>query len=104
VTMLPHIEIDTEPYDEKYTVFKSSEPADRLDPGSYFVIRSSDLFAPSALHAYAGNIRSVLEMNQHLEHRMFTPDEEDRLAALADQLTVIAIDWERSDKDRKVPD
>lgn len=86
----------------KYEVYDSKGRI--LPASSYFVIKSSDLFAPAALYGYAHLITSGLELGA-LPHRPdpFTPDERLFLTRLADEAAALADNWMRS-PDKKVPD
>lgn len=86
-------------YEEKYAVFKDGE---RLAPGTYFVIRSSDAFAPATLYSYVHNIRTGLELDDIKGGKLFSAAERESLARLADLLVDLATEWEASAG--KVPD
>jgi hypothetical protein len=87
-------------YTEKYVVTKvgSDEP---LLEGTYFVIRSKDVFATSALYAYAQSIQTILDAQHDLGIELDS-EVADNLHQLADQLLDKARDWESLN--RKVPD
>ena len=89
-----------EQYTEKYTVTKNSDGTE-LPPGSFFVVRSKDVFATSALYAYAQSIQTLLDA-QDIFGIELDPTIAHNLSLLADQLVDKARDWETPD--RKVPD
>lgn len=96
---------------EKYTVTKNEpmkivttvdpdiEYYEELEPGTYFVIREQDVFAPAALFGYAHLLQSSVELGT-LPGRPspFTPDEVIRLRDLADNLVELAAAWQKSPK------
>lgn len=107
---------DDAPYEEKYRVFKKESPRsadelptwpEQLEPGTYFVIRSSDIFAPSAMYSYANNIRTFLEAHEKLSRGNGFPllsfEQQENLQHLSDQLVELANDWEHR-AEGKVPD
>ena len=84
---------------DKYEVTKDGE---LLAPESYFVVRGSDIFAPTALYNYASSIQTVLEVEQATGSQIFTEDVRERLSILADKLVMQAIEWSKSSS--RVPD
>jgi hypothetical protein len=84
---------------EKYTV-KDAE-GNTLAPGTYFVIRSSDMFASAGLYAYAHTIETILELASH--RPVLNKQEALYLRGVANQATQLAASWQRSGLQR-VPD
>lgn len=76
------------------------DEARALPPDSYFVIKSSDVFAGAALWGYAHTVLTCLEMAAL--GRGLSEDEFDRLQGMANELAMMADDW--SDQQKHVPD
>jgi hypothetical protein len=86
---------------EKYIVRKVGDhPDHRLKPGTFFVIRSQDMFGIAGLYAYASQIQTILELNQ--TRPILTPVEQDHLQGVADYVADLARQWQ--EQQTKVPD
>jgi hypothetical protein len=85
--------------DEKYEVTHDGK---ELDPGTFFVLRSSDLFGAAALYAYAAALGTAIEFSRARPGSL-SPDEVQTLEALEEMVTNLAVEWQRSGKGR-VPD
>jgi len=92
--------------DEKFVVIPVGDYiADKIDdgaltPGTYFVIKSADIFGSAALHGYAHILQTSLELDAI--RPFIEPDEAVRLRELADALSTRATEWQAHS--RKVPD
>lgn len=84
--------------EQKYVVRKRDGAP--LDPDEFFVIRSSDVFGPAALHGYAHLIQSAIELDG--VRPFLEPEEVARLGLLSTHLVDMATEWQRQSK--KVPD
>lgn len=80
----------------KYEVYKRADRAFdhnyMLDPETYFVIRSSDLFGSAALWGYAHLLQTGIEIARQ-RPGTFTDEECERLKTLADDLAKKAEAW-----------
>jgi hypothetical protein len=85
---------------EKYKV-KTLDGKD-LEPGTFFVLRSSDLFGAAALYAYAAAIASTIEFSRKRPGSL-SPDEVADLERLEELVTNLAVEWQRSGLGR-IPD
>lgn len=87
---------------QKYLVFRAGEP-EPLPEGSYFVVRSSDIFASAGIYGYAHSIQSMLEVDA-LPGRSFLGDAERAyLESMADALFQVGLLWNQ-EQARKIPD
>lgn len=86
--------------DTKYTVRKTS--GEILAPGTYFVVKSTDLFASVGLWAYAHAMIAALELGDERPGFM-SAKEIDYLKTLADRAATLAGTWELN-RPRKMPD
>lgn len=84
----------------KYTVRKTS--GEILAPGTYFVVKSTDLFASVGLWAYAHAMIAALELGDERPGFM-TEVEVNYLRALADRAATLAGTWELN-RTRGLPD
>lgn len=73
-----------------------------LDPHTYFVVRSSDVFAPAGLRGYAANILTALELGPALDREFLDDNERAQLQDLAETINGIANAWEQGSQ--KIPD
>jgi hypothetical protein len=85
---------------EKYRVVNLD--GEELEPGTYFVLRSSDLFGAAALYAYAAALGTAIELSRARPGSL-SPDEVRAMEALEIMVTDLAVEWQRSGKGR-VPD
>lgn len=85
--------------EEKYTVRKAN--GEILAPGTYFVVKSTDLFAASGLWAYVHAMATVLEMND--TRPILSADEYVSLTNTADRAAELAGRWTRAGAGR-LPD
>lgn len=83
----------------KYTV-KNFDTGRELEPETFFVVKSTDIFAVAALYAYAHTIQTGLELDN--KRNVFTDMERRRLIRLADHVSDLAGQWSRLVA--KVPD
>lgn len=96
--------------DAKYVVGKinpemdADTPGEVLDPGTFFVLRQSDVFATGALFAYASSIQTALELEASMpdDISLFTSQQREDLSLYADKITRIAVAWTKTEK--KIPD
>lgn len=84
---------------DKYVVRTTGGHA--LAPGTYFVIRGSDLFAASGLWAYCHSLETALELDAQAS--FLSPVQAERLRNIADQATALAARWHREGLGR-IPD
>ena len=84
---------------EKYGVTHDGK---ELEPGTFFVLRSSDLFGAAALYAYAAAIATQIEFSRARPGSL-SPDEVQTLEALEEMVTNLAVEWQRAGPG-KVPD
>lgn len=84
--------------EEKYTVRKAN--GEVLAPGTYFVIKQSDLFAVSGLWSYAHALATVLDLADTRD--ILTQDEYEGLRNAADRASVLATVWQQATS-RKLP-
>lgn len=84
---------------EKYIVLKLDD-AETLKPGTFFVIRSSDMFGIAGLYAYANQIQTTLEIDK--ERKFLTDVELLHLRDIADYIADLARQWQV--QQTKVPD
>lgn len=85
--------------EEKYTVRKAD--GEMLAPGTFFVIRQSDMFAVSGLWSYAHALASVLDLAD--SRPVLTEDEYIKLRSAADRASELAAVWQ-SVKAGRLPD
>lgn len=85
---------------EKYRV--ATLEGEELEPGSFFVLRSSDLFGAAALYAYAAALGTAIEFSRARPGSL-SPDEVETLELLEEMVTNLAVEWQRSGTGR-VPD
>jgi hypothetical protein len=85
--------------EEKYVVKKAN--GEILAPGTYFVIKESDLFAVSGLWSYAHALATVMDLAD--SRPLLTPEEYDRLRDTQDTVSRLAAIWQQA-KSRKLPD
>lgn len=78
--------------EEKYTV-RNAE-GEILAPGTYFVIRATDVFAAAGLWSYVHSMETVLEIDT--DTRFLTPEQRAHLRATADQATRLATNWQHA--------
>lgn len=101
-----------DPY--KYTVTRNAEDhgtygrsARVLDPEEVFVLKRGDSLAVSALRSYVQNILLMLDVDLDLREdgarNFLSPEERDRLRALADDVADLAEVWEEFNHG-KLPD
>jgi hypothetical protein len=83
--------------DVKYIVYPvgSDEP---LEPGTYFVLRSSDMFGAPVLYAYDALIRTVLEFAR--EWGTLSSEQMLTLEELSDFVLGLAQEWQRQGRGR----
>lgn len=86
----------------KYVVFRAGDP-EPLDEGSYFVVRSSDIFASAGIYGYAHSIQSMLEVDALPERQFLRSGEREYLESMADDLFQIGLAWNQA-ASRKIPD
>ena len=86
----------------KYVVFRAGDP-EPLEEGSYFVIRSSDIFASAGIYGYAHSIQSMLEVDALPGRRFLAPAEREYLEHMADVLFQVGLDWNQA-AGRRIPD
>ena len=84
---------------EKYVVTHDGK---ELEPGTFFVLRSSDLFGAAALYAYAAALGTAIEFSRARPGSL-SPDEVQCVEALEEMVTDLAVEWQRSGTGR-VPD
>jgi hypothetical protein len=72
-----------------------------LDEGTFFVIRSSDVFGAPALYAYAHLIQTAVELDG--QRRIFTDDERVRMEETAEYAVELAQEWQKRG-DGRLPD
>lgn len=89
----------TSPTEEKYTVRKRDGSV--LEPGTYFVIKDTDLFSAAGLWAYAHAITTIIEMSDTRE--ILSEEERETLKAVMDVAATRAAAWQRGGKGR-LPD
>lgn len=77
---------------EKYSVRNAS--GELLPPGTYFVVRATDVFAASGLWAYIHNMETVLELDA--QAGFLRDDQARHLRELADRATQLARSWQES--------
>jgi hypothetical protein len=85
--------------DDKYVVAKKDD-GEYLEPGTYFVIRSQDMFGIAGLYAYASQIQTVLEMAS--TRPILSAAEHQHLTEVADYVADLARQWQ--ELQTKVPD
>ena len=83
---------------EKYVVIKVD--GEQLDPGTFFVIRSGDMFGIAGLYAYSNQLQTLIELAQH--RPILTPSELEQLIGIADYVADLARQWQV--QQTKVPD
>ena len=86
-------------HNEKYTVQKTDD-GEELKPGTFFVIRSKDMFGIAGLYAYSAQLQTVLELAK--TRPLLTPAEQDHLQGVADYVADLARQWQ--ELQTKVPD
>jgi hypothetical protein len=84
---------------EKYVVTHDGK---ELEPGTFFVLRHSDLFGAAALYAYAAALGTAIELSRARPGSL-SPDEVHAMEVLEEMVTNLAVEWQRSGKGR-VPD
>lgn len=98
----------------KYTVTRNAEDhgthgqsARELEPDEVFVLKRGDVLAVSALRSYVQNVLLMLDVDEDLRADgapgFLSPEERDRLRALADDVNELAEEWERHNHG-KLPD
>lgn len=85
---------------EKYIVRK--QDGQILEPGSYFVIRDTDLFSAPGLWAYAQAIMTIVEMSNTREG-ILTDEEREHMKSVMDVAATLASAWQQAGKGR-LPD
>jgi len=83
-------------------VLSDGSSGDQLEPGTFFVLRSSDLFGPATLWAYAAAISLAIEFSRTRPGSLSATQVE-RLEALEEMVSDLAVEWQRSGAGR-VPD
>jgi hypothetical protein len=83
-------------------VLSDGSSGEQLEPGTFFVLRSSDLFGPATLWAYAAAIATQIEFSRTRPGSL-SPDEVEHLEALEEMVSDLAVTWQRSGAGR-VPD
>lgn len=86
---------------DKYKVVKSDD-GEELKPGTYFVIRDTDVFGSQALYGYAHLILAALELDSLPDKSFFGLDERTRLELYVDDLSLLASYW--LTRSKKIPD
>jgi putative SOS response-associated peptidase YedK len=86
--------------ESKYVVRKAS--GEILAPGTYFVVKATDLFASAGLWSYAHSMQAALEMADE-RPGFLTEQESTYLRNLADRAAHLAGTWERNRQGR-LPD
>lgn len=86
--------------DDKYVVRKAD--GEILPPGTYFVIKSTDLFAYAGLWAYCQSLETVLELATDRPDAL-KPEEREKLRSIADHVSALASAWQKAGLGR-VPD
>ena len=84
--------------DQKYTVQKAD--GEELEPDTFFVIRSGDMFGIAGLYAYANQLQSILELAQ--TRPILTPAEQEHVTGIADYVADLARQWQS--RQTKIPD
>ncbi len=87
---------------QKFVVFRAGE-SEPLPEGTYFVVRSSDIFASSGVYGYAHTIQSMLEVDALPDRSFLADSERAYLESLADDLFQIGLLWNQ-EQARKIPD
>lgn len=100
-SLRPEREVKSLRRGEKYFV-RPIGVKEELEPGTYFVLRSSDLFGAAALYAYAAALGTAIEFSRARPGSM-SPDEVETLEQLEEMVTNLAVEWQRSGVGR-VPD
>lgn len=90
------------PPSRKYLVFRAGDP-EPLEEGTYFVVRSTDIFASAGLYGYAHSIQSMLEVDALPERQFLQSGEREYLESLADDLFQVGLAWNQA-ASRKIPD
>lgn len=94
----------------KYIVQKIESESDHIGPkvrmevleeGTYFVIRSQDVFGAAALYGYAHLLQTGLELDR-IRPRL-SDEECGRLERLAEDVVKLAHEWQKRG-DAKIPD
>jgi hypothetical protein len=75
---------------EKYSV--RNKDGDQLAPGTYFVIKATDLFATAGLWAYIHTLETVLELAA--QRPVVSEPEEANLRAMTDRAIQLAKTWQ----------
>lgn len=86
---------------DKYIVTKKDGTP--LEPGTFFVIRDTDLLGVLTLRTYQGSIGLAIDMNA-LGGLSLTPEQVDYLASLSAGVDGMARDWESKNGSRRLPD
>lgn len=86
---------------DKYRVVKAGDQ-EELAPGSFFVIRDTDVFGAQSIYGYAHIILAALELDDLPQREFFSQDERARLEAYADELAGLASAW--LTRAKKIPD
>jgi hypothetical protein len=68
-----------------------------------FVLRPTDVFAPSALHATANAVVTFLELAHMADGQVVSDEETNQLAKYSAKLTELALDWSKR-QDRRPRD
>ena len=88
--------------ESKYIVFRAGD-LEPLEEGTYFVVRSSDIFASAGIYGYAHSIQSMLEVDALPERQFLRSGEREYLESMADDLFQIGLAWNQA-ASRKIPD
>ena len=83
----------------KFTVKNGA--GETLAPGTYFVVRATDVFAASGLYAYCHSMETVLELDA--DAHFLRPEQREHLLEIADQARRLAHTWQTAGLGR-VPD
>lgn len=84
---------------EKYTVRNAK--GEILPPGTFFVIRKSDMFSVPGLWSYTHALATVLDLAA--DRPILTPEEEENLRNTMDRASALATVWQEA-KTGKLPD
>lgn len=93
-------EVEADHYD-KYVVFRAPpglpEMDTALEPGTYFVLRDTDLLSHALLWNYVQLIQTTREISRSVPE-MLTSEEAQALDAIEDYVQDLAVKWQRSRK------
>jgi hypothetical protein len=96
---MPRVRSQDQIVAEKYVVIHDGK---ELEPGTFFVLRRSDLFGAAALYAYSAALATTIEFSRKRPGSL-SPDEVETLERLEELVTNMAVEWQRSGLGR-VPD